>query len=306
MATALAGALRLGGVPVLGLWARQPAAARAAAVSAGVASVSAAPPDLLLEADVVVLAVRDEAVAEVASVLLNTGLVNARHVLLHCSGAMSASAALGAVQDRVGGIGTLHPLRAIADGRTAMRELAGAVFGVEGNARGLAAARRLVQAMGGKPLALSGEQMTAYHTAAAMASNYVVALMDAATELLARAGVEAGDALAALLPLIQGSLANVERQGLAEGLTGPIRRGDQGTVARHLRALEGSPALAELYRTLGRRTVDIARRAGGAASADLDAIADLLGKPTSARGGAAAGAGQESGASSVESRAYQA
>src|SRR5213075_2104780 len=73
VATALAGALRLGGVPVLGLWARRSAQARAAGASAGVAAFSSAPPDLLLETQVVILAVRDRMIGEVAAMLAGTG-----------------------------------------------------------------------------------------------------------------------------------------------------------------------------------------------------------------------------------------
>src|SRR5688572_28947962 len=90
VATALAGALRLGGVPVLGLWGRTPSMARAAGAVAGVAAFSSAPPDLVLEADVIILAVKDGAIGEVAQRMLGTGLVSSRHVMLHCSGAMSS------------------------------------------------------------------------------------------------------------------------------------------------------------------------------------------------------------------------
>src|SRR6476620_2683714 len=83
VATALAGALRLSGVPVLGLWGRRPAAARAAGAVAGVAAFSAAPPDLLLEADVLLVAVADASIGEVAAKLVGTGLVTAKHVMLH-------------------------------------------------------------------------------------------------------------------------------------------------------------------------------------------------------------------------------
>ena len=171
VATALAGALRLGGVPVLGLWARRPQAARAAGAVSGVASYSSAPPDLLLEADVIILAVRDQAIADVASVLVKTGLVTRQHIMLHCSGALSSAEAFSGVRDHIGGIGALHPLRAIADARAAMRELSGTVFGVEGDARGEAEALNLVRAMGGRALALSGDHMVVYHAAAAIASN---------------------------------------------------------------------------------------------------------------------------------------
>src|SRR5579863_9242083 len=101
VATALAGALRLGGVPVLGLWARRAQPARAAGSASGVAAFSSAPPDVMLEAEVVVVAVRDAAVHDVATMLVGTGLVNKRHVLLHCAGAASAEELLGGVVDRV-------------------------------------------------------------------------------------------------------------------------------------------------------------------------------------------------------------
>jgi len=130
VATALAGALRLGGVPVLGLWARKPAAARAAGSIAGVAAFSSAPPDVLLESEVVILAVRDGVIGEVADMLLGTGLINKRHVMLHCAGSASATELLAGVSGRVNGVGTMHPLSAIADGKLAMRALKGTVFGL--------------------------------------------------------------------------------------------------------------------------------------------------------------------------------
>ncbi len=273
--TALAGGLRMAGVPVLGLWARRPAAARAAAAVAGVAGFSPAPPDLLLEAEVLVLAVTDDAIAEVAGRLVATGLVGERHVLLHCSGSTPAAQVLGAVAGKVGGIGTLHPLRAVVDASAVMRSWKGTVFGVEGDARGRAAATTLAGLLGGTPLPLASEAMVRYHAAAALASNYVVALLDAAVALLRSSGVDEAAAVAALVPLAQGALSNVAQRGLAAGLTGPIRRGDAGTVERHLGAVASDPAIAALYRLLGTRAAGLAEAAGTPAPS-LAAIRALL------------------------------
>jgi predicted short-subunit dehydrogenase-like oxidoreductase (DUF2520 family) len=279
VATALAGAMRLGGVPVLGIWARKAAPARHAGSTAGVAAFSSAPPDILLEAEVVILAVRDGFIGEVAEMLVGTGLVNKRHVLLHCAGAAAAEELLAKVQPQVGGVGTLHPLSAIADPKTAMRALKGTVFGVEGNPAGRAMAAKLVTAIGGIVLELDSSQMAAYHTAAALASNYVVATIDAAAEVLAGAGVSPDDAARALVPLAHGALANVAQRGTTAGLTGPIRRGDAATIQRHLDALRGKPDVAEIYRALARRALEIAARIDGADAPDrtgLDAIRTLL------------------------------
>lgn len=275
VATALAGAMRLGGVPVLGLWARRAPAARAAGSAAGVAAFSSAPPDVLLESEVVVVAVRDAAVHEVATMLVGTGLVNKRHVLLHCAGASSAEQLLGGVADRVGGIGTLHPLSAIADGRAAMRALKGTVFGVEGDELGRRAAERLVGAIGGVVLELEQAQMAAYHCAAALASNYLVAAVDAAAAVLVGAGVAPAAAVQALVPLAEGAIQNVRAKGTTDGLTGPVRRGDAQTVQRHLEALRSKPELAEIYRALARRAVDIASRIDGPDAPDRTGLAAI-------------------------------
>jgi predicted short-subunit dehydrogenase-like oxidoreductase (DUF2520 family) len=279
VATALAGALRLGGVPVLGLWARRAAPARLAGSIAGVAAFSSAPPDVLLEAEVVILAVRDGMIGEVAEMLVGTGLVNKRHVLLHCAGAASAEELLATVAGKVGGIGTLHPLSAIADPKLAMRALKGTVFGVEGDPHGRATAAKLVTAIGGIVLELDSSQMAAYHTAAALASNYVVATIDAAAQVLASAGVAPDAAARALVPLAEGALRNVAARGTTAGLTGPVRRGDAATVQRHIDALRALPDVAEIYRALARRAVEIAARIDGPDAPErtgLDAIRSLL------------------------------
>ncbi len=279
VATALAGALRLGGVPVLGLWARKPAAARAAGSIAGVAAFSSAPPDILLESEVVILAVKDQVIGEVAQMLVGTGLINKRHVMLHCAGAASALEILGGVTGAVAGVGTMHPLSAIAEAKLAMRTLKGTVFGVEGDEVGRATASRLVAALGGIVLPLDGTQMAAYHAAAALASNYLVAVMDAAAAVLGSAGVSADDAARALVPLAEGALRNISAHGTTGGLTGPIRRGDAETVQRHLDALRGRPELVEIYRALARRALEIAGRIDGREAPDragLEAIRALL------------------------------
>lgn len=275
VATALAGALRGSGVPVLGLWARRPEAARAAGTIAGVAAFSSAPPDMLLEAEAVIVAVRDAAVPEVAQMLLGTGLVNRRHVLIHCTGAISAEEAFASVRERVRGVAVMHPLRAIADGRKGIAELRSAVFGVEGDEVGSRAVRALVQALGGTVLPLASEQMATYHAAAALASNLMVAVLDGAVSTLMQAGFSEEAAVGALVPLAKGALDHVAARGLVAGLTGPVQRGDADTVRRHLQSLAGNPTVAALYQQLSQRALQIAGR-GGLAAGSSAAVASVL------------------------------
>lgn len=277
VATALGGALRRAGVPVLGLFGRRPEQVRAAASIAGVAGFSAAPPDLLLEAEAIIVAVRDDGITQAATTVVESGFVTRRHVLLHCSGSLSSREAFGDLAERVGGIGTLHPLRSIVDARQAAATMKGTVFGVEGDAEGRAVALALVQQLGGTPLEIGGDGMALYHAAASLASNYLVVLFDAALDAMSAAGVSREAAAAALLPLVASTVENLGRAGLPRALTGPIARGDSGTVLRHLRALSArSPELVSLYRTLGQRAVDLAREKGEAQAEGLSAIAQAL------------------------------
>jgi predicted short-subunit dehydrogenase-like oxidoreductase (DUF2520 family) len=133
--------------------------------------------------------------------------------------------------------------------------------------------------MKGHVLPLAREHMAAYHCAAALASNYLVAAIDAAAQVLASAGVPVARSAQALVPLAEGALRNVAAKGTTDGLTGPVRRGDAATIQRHLEALRDAPDVAEIYRALARRAVEIAARIDGPDAPDrtgLDAIRTLL------------------------------
>jgi predicted short-subunit dehydrogenase-like oxidoreductase (DUF2520 family) len=171
----------------------------------------------------------------------------------HTSGA-TPLAALGAARRRGAETFGLHPLQTVPDGATSLAGAPCAVSGSTHDAREAAAA--LAEQLGMRPFALDDERRAAYHAAASMASNFLVALEESAAELLEGIGVD--DARELLAPLVLRTAANwAERGGAA--LTGPIARGDEETVARHLEAIaEASPELAELYRVLADRTRAVA------------------------------------------------
>lgn len=273
VAIAFAGALRLGGTDVVGLWARRPAAAQAASATAGVPGHTGEIPEALGEADCIVLAVRDEAIKTVCEQLGSSGLVSESQTILHCSGAISAEEALVGPAQR----GLLHPLRAIPDGASAMSDMQGTVFGVQGCVAAKVVARSLATQMGGTILELSAEAMPAYHAAAVMASNYLVTLLDLSTRLLEGAGLDKQQATSGVVALAHSALANITEKGLPEALTGPIRRGDKSTVARHLVAIERDlPEAAEVYRSLGQLTVKLASKLPRSDREILNEIAALL------------------------------
>jgi predicted short-subunit dehydrogenase-like oxidoreductase (DUF2520 family) len=136
----------------------------------------------------------------------------------------------------------------------------GAAFALAGEPAALAAARRLVDALGGLPLVIPPALRPVYHAAAVMASNYVVALTAVSMRLLGEAGVPESDALRALLPLLRSSLANIEQLGVPAALTGPIPRGDVDTIRSHLARLSAADRV--LYCGLGLELLRLGRAAG--------------------------------------------
>ena len=179
----------------------------------------------------------------------------------HVSGSLGLDA-LAAAQGTGTEAFTLHPLQTIPAADT---ELAGAPCAVSGTSpAALAVARGLALACGMRPFELPDGARAAYHAAASIASNFLVALEESAAGLLEAAGV--ADAREALSPLVLRTAANWSEHG-ATALTGPIARGDEETVDRHLAALrELAPELVPLYEALADRTRAIAATREGESS----------------------------------------
>lgn len=223
------------------------------------------------ETRAVILAVPDSQIAEVAQGLAQMGPAPTGCVALHLAGAISTEplTPLHAVGYAVG---SLHPLQTVADPWTGGDRLVGSAFALGGEPAALATARRLVAALGGRPLVIPSNQRPSYHAAAVFASNYLVTLAATAVRILREVGVDEADALPAILPLMRGTLDNLEDLGLASALTGPIARGDIDTVRTHLARL--SPNDRVLYCALGRETLQLALAAGldSRRAAELNAL----------------------------------
>jgi predicted short-subunit dehydrogenase-like oxidoreductase (DUF2520 family) len=173
----------------------------------------------------------------------------------HTSGATGLDA-LDAAAARGAHTFSLHPLQTVPD---AGADLTGAPSAVAGaTPRALAFASTLAEALGLRPFEVPEERRAAYHAAASFASNFLVALQESAAGLLEEAGVE--DARELLAPLVLRTAANWAERG-PEALTGPIARGDEATVERHLAALrESAPELVATYEALAERARELASR----------------------------------------------
>jgi predicted short-subunit dehydrogenase-like oxidoreductase (DUF2520 family) len=208
---------------------------------------------------IVILAVPDSALAEVAYDLAQAGAPPLGCAVFHLSGALSTEV-LAPLHAGGYAVGSIHPMQAVADPWLSGDRLMGAAFAVAGEPAAIAAARRLIDALSGRALVVPPARRPVYHAAAVVASNYLLALVSFAVRLMAQAGLSEEEAVPALLPLIRGTLDNLEKLGVPAALTGPIPRGDIDTIRLHLARLSEEDRL--LYCALGRELLHLSRLAG--------------------------------------------
>jgi predicted short-subunit dehydrogenase-like oxidoreductase (DUF2520 family) len=200
------------------------------------------------------LCVPDEAITDVCARIAPSTPTLVGHV----SGA-SGLDALSPALDRGAAIFSLHPLQTFADETTPVEGTPAAIAGSDD--RALSFARSLGEALGLRPFEVPEKSRAAYHAAAAISSNLLVALEESAAELVERLGIE--DARELLAPLVLRTAANWAERG-PDALTGPIARGDRATVERHRAALaETAPELLAMYDALAERAeAVVSQRAG--------------------------------------------
>jgi predicted short-subunit dehydrogenase-like oxidoreductase (DUF2520 family) len=259
IARAMGYLLRRSGLPIHAVAGRSPASTADAARFMG-AENAVSIEELPGYARHLLIAVSDDAIPQVASGLAVGGLRDA--IVLHTSGAAGPQA-LATLLAAGNSIGVLHPLQTVPSAERGIEALSGATYAFAGDDRATAWARDLIARLGGKALAVDPKRWGLYHAAAVMACNYQVTLVDAALELMEIAGIERGLALGALAPILRAATENILSAGPERALTGPIRRGDIGTLRAHLEAIEAAlPETKRLYVTAGLRTIPIASRAG--------------------------------------------
>jgi predicted short-subunit dehydrogenase-like oxidoreductase (DUF2520 family) len=221
-------------------------------------------------ADLLLLAVPDDALAPLVTGLAAAGVVGRGSLVVHTSGAHGIR-----VLDPLTQAGALplalHPVMTFTGTDVDLQRLDGAAFGVTSDEVLRPIAETLVLEMGGEPSWIAEELRALYHAGLAFGANHLVTLVAQSAELLTAAGVEVPQRM--LGPLLGAALDNALRSG-DRALTGPVARGDSGTVVTHLRTLnEHAPETVDAYVAMARLT---AARALAAGLLDVEAAADLL------------------------------
>ncbi|HWB89261.1 MAG TPA: DUF2520 domain-containing protein [Acidimicrobiia bacterium] len=183
----------------------------------------------LPEADIVLIAVTDEAIPEVAARIAPH--VSEVGVAAHLSG-FTPVLALREIQERGTAVGGFHPLQSLPDAESGAKALEGSFVGIDGDQLGADVLTHLAVTLGMEPFRLDDAARPAYHAAAAAAANFVVTSLAVSADLFHSAGIDPKVSR----PLVERAVANVFEKGPAASLTGPIARGDIDTVIGHLTA----------------------------------------------------------------------
>ena len=214
--------------------------------------------DVVDIAELVFITTPDDVIAQVVSQLKwhdGRGVV-------HCSGADSTEI-LQPARKLGAHVGVFHPLQTFASTKQAMGNMPGSTFAVEAEEPLLGTLKDMATALDGHWIELKASDKVIYHAAAVIACNYVVTLVKLATDLWQAFSIPPQQATQALLPLLRGTISNIDAIGIPQCLTGPIARGDSGTIKKHLSALEEvAPAVLSTYRELGLQTIPIALAKG--------------------------------------------
>ncbi|MFI6924948.1 Rossmann-like and DUF2520 domain-containing protein [Nonomuraea spiralis] len=234
----------------------------------------ARPDEVVAAAQLILLTVPDDALPDLVAGLAGTGAELQGKLLVHTSGAYGLS-----VLDPAAKAGALplalHPVMTFTGRDDDLNKITGISFGVTAPETLRPVAEALVIEMGGEPVWIAESDRALYHAALANAANHMVTLIAESEELLGRIGVEHPGRM--LGPLLGAALDNVLRLGIA-GLTGPVVRGDAGTVRRHVDALIlAAPEAADAYIALARLTADRALAAGLLKPEEAERLLDALG-----------------------------
>ena len=198
---------------------------------------------------------------------------------VHCSGADSTET-LEPVRKLGAQAGAFHPLQTFASVQQAIDNIPSSTFAVEAEEPLLTTLKDIATALEGTWIELKASDKVLYHAAAVIACNYLVTLIKLATDLWQTFDVPTQQATKALMPLLRGTLNNIDNVGIPQCLTGPIARGDTGTIKKHINALQKSaPSVLSTYRELGLQTIPVALAKGRINQQQAEELQAILKQP---------------------------
>ncbi len=234
------------------------------------------PAEATAGADIIFITTRDSEIKPVCDNLVSKGAIFPSQTVIHMCGAGSLDL-LSSAANTGANVAVIHPIQSLASVNLAIEKLPGSYFGVTAEGKAKEVALSLVRDLEGKAVDIDDKDKSLYHAAACIASNYLVTLLYAATLAYKASGVDETSALNAMLSLVKTTVSNIEDVGAVAALTGPISRGDASIVKQHLKSLNSlDGGIIDIYKSLGRLTIEIALKKGSLGQENAAEIATLL------------------------------
>jgi predicted short-subunit dehydrogenase-like oxidoreductase (DUF2520 family) len=210
-----------------------------------------------LTANCIIITTSDDAIAHVCKKISRERGIRPGAKVIHMSG-VGGLDLLKSAQDAGAHVACIHPLQSFADVEGAIRNIPGSTFGITSADEIKEWSVQMVRELGGVPFFIADADKPLYHAAACIASNYLTTLIHMVEEIYQSLGLSREDTIRAIWPLVMGTIANIKTKGTVQALTGPVARGDAGTIKKHAEALRNKlPALLQAYSALGILTADV-------------------------------------------------
>lgn len=227
-------------------------------------------------ADIMLICVQDRYIKQVLEDIMSTGASIKDKIFFHTSGALSTDIFPEAYNSEL--IASVHPIQTFDklsfENNGLLKKI---YFGIEGKAEGLKAAEHIVTALDSSYIIIPKDKKILYHSACVVSSNFLVTLINIASEIMGSIGVEKSRTFEIFRPIIERTLSNIGHDGLVKSLTGPFDRNDIDTISKHLDSINKElPSLIPFYTLLGMETVKVAFRKESLNMKNVISILDLM------------------------------
>ncbi|MDH3759767.1 MAG: DUF2520 domain-containing protein [Gammaproteobacteria bacterium] len=274
--TAMAVALHREGYPIAAVSSRSVESAQRCGSLVDCEHTGTDPTDASRQAEIIIISTPDNAIETTCQTMADSGGFRNGQLVLHLSGALTSDALNAA---RAAGADTLslHPAQTMVEPLRGADLLKKAWFCLEGNDSAVTRGRDIANDLSGNTIVIDKDKKALYHAALSFSSNYLTTVEAIAIEMLTETGISRQNALALIMPLIQGSVDTLANCGLPDALTGPVSRGDAKTIEKHLCAMrQGPESHLQIYKMLGLEALKLARAKGKMAQGREEMIQNLL------------------------------
>jgi predicted short-subunit dehydrogenase-like oxidoreductase (DUF2520 family) len=224
----------------------------------------------------IILTIPDDFIQSMAEKISDLKFVDDKTVVFHTSG-VASTRALKALEKRTHLLASMHPVQTFSGAEDDWKRLYGIYFGLEGNKLALARIKAVIARLKGHSFIIQEQNKSLYHLACVFASNYLISVISVATQILGKIDISEKEAIKILGPLVFASADNIQQKGVALSATGPVTRGDVGTLINHLENIQSTvPEFLDVYNELGKILIKLMQHNNTLSKDQIDRMKKVL------------------------------